>query len=341
MRAARFAVPLGDGQVECGLCAHRCRLAPGETGLCRVRHNVGGELRTSADGKLAALALEPVEKKYLFHVRPGAQALTLGTPGCNLGCVYCINWRVSQTGAADGPAVTAAEVVEQAQALGAGCVAFSYTEPTIFFEYAAEVAALARTAGLTVVAKSNGYMTPPVLREMAEWLDAINIDLKGWRDATHRRLVGGSVGPVLENLRLARRLGVWLEIATLVVPGVNDSAEELVAMARFIADELGPETPWHLLRFFPNYQLADTPPTSSGALERAADAGCDAGLHHVYTREVGRGRMLHTRCPHCQSIVIERRAYGLLTNHLVAGCCGSCGRAVPGVGLGGTARGMP
>jgi pyruvate formate lyase activating enzyme len=336
MRRALFAQPLGSGQVECRLCPHYCRLAPGQTGLCGVRHNAGGELLTSSYGRPVLLAVEPIEKKYLFHAFPGSRTLSLGTAGCNLGCRYCINWRVSQPGAEPPRAaavVPPAEVVRRAVAEGVRCVAFTYTEPTIFFEYAEEIALLARAAGLAVVAKSNGYMAPAVLRRMAGWLDAVNIDLKAWRDEPHRRVVGGEVGPVLENLRLAVRLGLWLEVSTLIVPGVNDAAADLEAAARFLAAELGPDTPWHLLRFYPHYEMRDRPATPAPVLQTAADSARRNGLRYVYTKELARGRMLHTACPGCGTVVLEREAYGLTASHLRDGRCPTCARPLPGVGL--------
>jgi pyruvate formate lyase activating enzyme len=339
LRPALFGRRLGEAEIECRLCAHSCRLAPGQTGPCGVRHNHGGELFTSAYGRPVLLALEPIEKKYLFHAFPGRTTLSLGTAGCNLTCRYCINWRVSQDPTADGGGeVSAAEVVARAVAGGAACIALTWTEPTLFFEYAEDIAGLARAAGLAVVAKSNGYMSPDVLRRMAGWLDAINIDLKGFDGAGHRRLVGGDVAVVLANLRLARRLGLWLEVATLVVPGHNDGPDELERIARFLADELGPDTPWHLLRFYPHYQMLGLPPTPTATLESAVECGRRAGLRFIYAKEVGRGEGLHTFCPGCGSGLLRRRAYGLLGTGLRDGACAQCGRPLPGVGLDGVGQ---
>lgn len=331
-RPALFYRKLGGG-VECRLCAHYCRLDPGQTGLCRVRHNRGGELFTSAWGRPAAMMVEPIEKKYLFHVLPGTRTLSLGTAGCNLGCDYCINWRISQTGVDPStPSFSPAEVVRQALAGGASSIALTYTEPTIFFEYAERIALRARRAGLRVVAKSNGYMAPAVLERMAGWLDAINIDLKGLCDASHRRALGGALAPVLDNLRLARRLGLWLEVSTLVVPDWNDSDDELRAMARFISAELGREIPWHLLRFFPHHRRL-TPPTSQDVLRRAARIAREEGLVHVYNKELERGRMFDTFCPRCRARLLERQGFRLTAVHLADGRCRACGHALGGVGL--------
>lgn len=329
MRQGMFVQALEDGRVECQLCAHYCRLKPGQTGICQVRHNSGGELVTSAYGHPVLLGIEPIEKKFFFHVAPGSQTLSLGTPGCNLRCKYCINWRVSQRGVDDiETEVTPAKIIDDALTHQVDCIAFTYTEPTIFFEYAQDIARLAHRAGLTVVAKSNGYMTSEVLQEMASWLHAINIDLKGWQSAAHQRVIGGELQPVLANLRMAARLNLWLEVTTLLVPGLSQNAADLDNIARFIANELGQDTPWHLLRFYPHYKMRDQAVTSQALLQRAAESGQKAGLRYIYSKELDQGRMLHTYCPHCHALIIERKGYSLVRNNLCDGCCRECGYAI-------------
>lgn len=331
MHPAKFAYPLGAGQVECQLCPHTCRLQPGQSGICQVRHNLNGTLVTAAYGRPIALAVEPIEKKYLFHVRPGSRTLSLGTAGCNLGCQYCINWRVSQRGveAAD-PQVSAEEVMQRALQAKVDLIAFTYTEPTIYFEYAEAIADLARRAGLQVVAKSNGFMTAPVLEVMASWLTAINIDLKGWQADGYQRTIKGSLSPVLATLKLAKRLGLWLEVSTLITPEFNTDAESLRAIAHFISQELGPETPWHIQRFFPNYQMLERATTAQAQLQLAYKLGQEAGLHHIYCKELAHGDCFQTRCPHCHSVVIERQGFQMVRNHLQAGRCAVCGMAIAG-----------
>ncbi len=337
MRQALFAQTRENGQVECQLCAHYCRLKPGQTGPCQVRHNVGGALVTSSYGRPVFMALEPIEKKYLFHAFPGSQTLSLGTAGCNFGCKYCINWRVSQRGNDGTEAEHAPEaIIEQALAQHAECIALTYTEPTIFFEYAQDIALLAHQAGLAVVAKSNGYMTPAVLREMASWLDAINIDLKSWDETKHRQTAGGRLQPVLENLRVAAQLGLWTEVSTLIVPGLNDTRHDLQQIASFISTELGPEVPWHLLRFYPHYQMLDQVVTSQTLIQQAVESGLKAGLRHIYTKELALGQMLHTVCSRCNTILIERKGYSVISNNLLHGCCRHCGQPLKGIGLSGS-----
>jgi len=326
IRQGMFVHALENDQVECRLCAHYCHLKPGQTGICQVRHNIAGELLTSAYGNPVLLAVEPIEKKFFFHVAPGSQTLSLGTAGCNLRCKYCINWRVSQRSVDPATAeVTPAKIVADALAQQVGCIAFTYTEPTIFFEYAQDIAQLASQAGLIVVAKSNGYMAPNVLQEMASWLHAINIDLKGWHNAAHRRIIGGELQPVLDNLRMAARLNLWLEVTTLLVPGLSQHTDDLDNIARFIANELGPDTPWHLLRFYPHYKMRDQAVTSQALLQQALECGLKAGLHYVYSKELDQGDRLHTYCPHCHALMIERKGYSLIRNNLRDGCCSACG----------------
>ncbi len=334
MRQSLFTHTLDNGMVECRLCAHYCRLKPGQTGVCQVRHNRAGELVTSTYGRPVFLATEPIEKKFFFHVAPGCQTLSLGTPGCNLRCKYCINWRVSQRGVDESVTEVAPEkIVSEALSRQVDCIAFTYTEPTIFFEYAQDIARLACQAGLTVVAKSNGYMAWGVLQEMASWLHAINIDLKGWNNSAHQHVVGGELKPVLENLRLAARLNLWLEVTTLLVPGLSQDVDDLDNIARFIANELGQDTPWHLLRFYPHYKMRDYAVTAQAQLQRAVESGQKAGLHYIYSKELDQGRMLHTCCPGCGTLVIERKGYSLVRNNLRDGCCSQCGYAIKGIGL--------
>jgi pyruvate formate lyase activating enzyme len=280
------------------------------------------------------LATEPIEKKYLFHFLPGGNALSLGTPGCNLGCDYCINWRVSQRGVEEmgTPLVAPDAVVAQAVAAGVEVIAFTYTEPTIFIEYARDIACRAREAGLAVAAKSNGYMAPGVLAEMASWLDGINIDLKGWPGERHRQVVRGAATVVLDNLRRARRLGLWLEVSTLLTPGLNTDDESLRAMTAFIAAELGVDTPWHVQRFFPHYKMTARPVTSQRQLETAIAWGREAGLRYVYNKELGQGRLFDTVCPTCQTVVVAREGFEQVDNRLnEKGECPQCRQPVDGV----------
>ena len=329
---AAFTRSLDGQRVQCFLCPHRCALQPGETGRCLVRFNRDGRLIAGSYGRPAALLPEAIEKKPLFHFFPGSLVLSLGTHGCNLSCSGCINWRISQnSGESQLPEMTPPAVVAQAQAQRADGIAFTFTEPAVFYEYCRDIALHARQAGLFVVAKSNGFMLPGVLKSMSEWLDAVNMDLKGWYGSRYRAMMGGALGPTLHSLRLARRLGLWLEISTLIIPGFNDTPVAISNMARFITDELGPQSPWHLLRFFPEHQMAAVPPTSQFQLARAVEIGQRAGLQYIYTQTLAHGQWLQTRCPMCQKTVIEREPHHLRASKLVQGCCPTCSTPIPGI----------
>lgn len=333
MFPARFGQSTDDG-VICRLCPHLCHLRDGQTGRCHVRHNQNGQLVTSAYGRPVLTLVEPIEKKYLFHAFAGTTTLSLATAGCNLGCKYCINWRVSQTGTdSTAPVVTPDAIIQQAKAANATVIAFTYTEPTIFIEYAVDVAQAAHDAGLKVVAKSNGFIEADAFRFLRPHLDAISIDLKGWRNRAHAVTVGGEVDAVLRTLKLARELDLWTEVVTLIVPSVNDDRATLDAMAAFIAGALGVDTPWHLLRFYPNYHMQNTPVTSQTQMSAAVDAARAAGLQHVYNKELARGEMLHTDCHMCGTRLIERRGYHVQHNHLMNGRCPTCHTPLAGVGL--------
>ncbi|MCP4362296.1 MAG: AmmeMemoRadiSam system radical SAM enzyme [Chloroflexi bacterium] len=333
-RPAEFAEIKTDGSALCHLCPHYCRLQIGQTGICRVRHNDAGQLQTSGYGYPVILAVEPIEKKYLFHVLPGCQTLSLATPGCNLRCKYCINWRISQQGVAAGEVwVEPAAVVDRALEAGVSAIAFTYTEPAIYFEYARDIAQLAGKVGLKVVAKSNGFISPQVVKAMASWLTAINIDLKGWHSAAYQKVIGGNLAPVLESLRLFKELGVWVEVSTLLVPGFNTNSVALQQMSGFIANTLGAETPWHILRFFPNYQMLNVPVTSQSQLQQAVEIGEAAGLKYIYCKDITHGDQFETYCPHCRLRLISRTGYRVSNINLNDAYCPNCGYQVSGVNL--------
>jgi len=221
-------------------------------------------------------------------------------------------------------------IIAQAEQHKVDGIAFTFTEPAIFFEYGRDIAHLAHAAGMYTIAKSNGFMLPEVLQAMSTWIDAINIDLKGWRGPQHREIVGGNVGPVLHSLKLASRLGLWLEVSTLLVPGFSDDPQTITNIARFIADELGPHVPWHLLRFFPEYQQTDLPATSQLQLSRAIEIGQSAGLNYIYTQTLSHGHWLQTRCPNCRAVMVERQHNKFLGSHLIEGCCRNCREPLAG-----------
>ena len=331
MQEASFYEPAPEGRVQCRLCHQDCLIAPGRRGLCGVRENREGRLLSLVYGRPAAQAVDPIEKKPLYHFLPGSQAFSLGTRGCNFRCLYCQNCSISQVATDEAftdPRVEPEQIVNRAAAFGCASLAYTYTEPTIFFEFAYDIATLARGRGLKNIFVTNGYITPAPLRQLAPVLDAANIDLKFYRDDLYRRVCGARLQPVLEMIRLYHELGVWIEITTLVVPGYNDDAEQLSGIADFIAAvDVG--IPWHVSAFHPIYKLTSAAPTPLAALEKARTLGLAAGLKHVYLGNVREGS--DTRCPTCRAALIERRGLGVLANRIGEGQCPHCAAAVKGV----------
>ncbi|GFE60511.1 AmmeMemoRadiSam system radical SAM enzyme [Geobacter sp. AOG2] len=335
MREALFYEKLPHDVVRCELCRHRCRIAPGMRGICRVRENRTGQLMSLVYGRIVAEHVDPVEKKPLFHVLPGTESYSIATVGCNFRCRHCQNHTIAQyepRAAAEIPGhpTTPQQIVERALESGCRSISYTYTEPTIFCEYALDCARLASAAGLKNIFVTNGYITPRALDAVAPFLDAANIDLKGFSDDFYQRVVGAQLGEVLECIRDYHRRGIWIEITTLVIPGENDSDDQLNGIARFIADELGCDVPWHISRFFPQYRMTDREPTPSASLTRAVEAGRRAGLHFLYVGNQVGGRE-NTDCPACGAMVISRGGFQIFDNRLVGKVCPQCGAGLAGI----------
>jgi pyruvate formate lyase activating enzyme len=325
-----------DKQVQCHLCAHRCLIHEGKRGICQVRENRDGNLYSLAYGWTVSQNIDAVEKKPLFHFYPGSTTYSLATSGCNFKCAFCTNWEVSQTSpsklATQIAFASPQQIVESALRSDCQSIAFTYVEPTIFFEYTNEIAQLAHSAGLLNLYKTNGFMTEEMLALAHPYLNAANVDLKTFRDNTYRDF-GGQLQPVLESLKLMRALGIWLEITTVIIPGVNDDPLELKECATFIAQELGADTPWHVARFFPAYQMENVPPTPVVTLHAAREIGLEAGLNYVYFGNLLESGKQDTTCVNCRRILIERRGFKVLGNYLNGGKCPDCHTRLPGVGL--------
>jgi pyruvate formate lyase activating enzyme len=323
------------GAVRCNLCGHQCLIDQGKYGACRVRQNVEGQLVTHAYGPLVAVNVDPIEKKPLFHVLPGSRSLSIATAGCNFRCEFCQNWQISQAPYEgqylQGEAVSPQQIISAAKAYDCASISYTYTEPTIFFELAYDTAALAREAGLRNCFVSNGYMTPLAVRTVAPYLDAINVDLKAFRDETYRRVMKASLQPVLTCLRELVAQKVWVEVTTLVVPGMNDSPGELADIAGFISRELGPAVPWHVSRFHGDYRMNSTPTTPLATLELACRLGREAGLLYVYGGNAPGCADESTRCPQCGSLLIDRAGFRIRSCRLQGGRCPSCQRAIEGI----------
>lgn len=324
-----------DLRIRCNLCAHRCVIPPGKLGACCVRENRDGELWTLVYEQTIAQHVDPIEKKPLFHFLPGSKAFSIATPGCNFRCAFCQNWEISQmprvTKQVTGREAAPEAIARAAQRAGCASIAYTYTEPTIFAEYALDCAAQARDLGLKNIFVSNGYMTPEFIEMMKGLIDAINVDLKAGRGEFYRKISGAALEPVLANLKLLRRAGIWLEVTTLIIPGLNDSDEEIRWVAHYLRDEVGPDVPWHISRFYPQYRMADVMPTPVSTLERAWQIGQEAGLEYVYVGNLPGNHTESTFCPACHHVVIERSGYSLGRRNLPGGKCGHCGTAIAGV----------
>ena len=326
---------LEDGRIECFACGHRCAIGPGREGICKVRFNDGGRL-FAPWGYVGSAQIDPVEKKPFFHFLPGARALSFGMLGCDYHCAYCQNWITSQAlrDPAAGPSpepVAPEDFVKIAFDYDAALITSTYNEPLITSEWAVEIFRVAKRYGLATSYVSNGNGTTEVLAYLRPWVDAFKVDLKGFDDRRYRSL-GGVLGNVLETIRAIHASGAWLEVVTLVVPGFNDSDEELRGVARFLAS-VSPGIPWHVTAFHPDYKMTAPSPTSVGSLLRAAAIGREEGLAFVYAGNLPGlvGDWENTRCPSCDGAVVERSGFHVTANRLREGRCPGCGHAVPGV----------
>lgn len=335
MKEAMFYDKLDGGRVRCRLCRFHCLIGNGKRGHCRVRQNREGVLYSLVYGRLVAEHIDPIEKKPLFHVLPGTRSFSIATVGCNFRCLHCQNYSISQPEEAaiehSGTFVPPEKIVERALAAGCRSIAYTYTEPTIFFEYAYETAVLAKAAGLKNVFVTNGYITDEALAAIAPYLDAANIDLKAFNEPFYRDVVGASLTEVLDCIREYSRLGIWLELTTLIIPNRNDALEELRELAHFIANEIGTQTPWHVTQFYSTYRLQDEPRTPVNSLREARRIGLEAGLRYVYEGNVPGEGGENSYCPSCQGLLIKRYGYIIEKNLLTDGQCPGCGQQIDGI----------
>ncbi|MHB8773301.1 MAG: AmmeMemoRadiSam system radical SAM enzyme [Syntrophales bacterium] len=331
-REAMFWERLAGKRGQCHLCAHECTIPEANFGVCGVRQNVAGVLRTLVYGRLIAANVDPIEKKPLYHFLPGSLSYSVATIGCNFKCGFCQNWQISQASPRDGARlperqVAPGEIVAAARQSGCRSISYTYTEPTIYFEYAYDTARLAREAGLANVFVTNGYMTRQALETIKPYLDAANVDLKSFRDDSYRATCKGRLQPVLDTIAAMKELGVWLEVTTLVIPGENDSAAELGEIAAFLA-RIDGDIPWHVSQFHPDYQFDQPGPTPVETLKMARDIGRRAGLKYVYLGNVREGA--DTACPRCREPLVERKYMGLNRINLNQGKCPTCGAPIGG-----------
>jgi pyruvate formate lyase activating enzyme len=335
MREALFYQQAEEGKVVCNLCQHRCHIGPGKRGICGVRENRDGQLVSLVYGRLVSGNIDPIEKKPMFHFLPGSRSYSIATVGCNFQCLHCQNYQISQyphlnKGEITGAACSPQSVVEGAMEAGCASISYTYVEPTIFYEFAYDCAVLARERGIRNVFVSNGYMTPEVTRHLAPVLDGINIDLKGFTADFYRKVCKARLEPVLENIRLFHELGVWVEVTTLVIPGLNDSEDELRAMARFLKG-VSIDIPWHVTGFYPTYKMLDRPSTSLASLAMAREIGLAEGLRFVYEGNVAGSGGEDTRCPECGAMLIRRTGFRSELAAMADGRCSACQFQVAGV----------
>lgn len=323
-----------ENKVYCYLCNHHCKISDKSFGICGMRENRGGKLFTYAYGEVIAAHVDPVEKKPIFHLLPGSFSFSIATAGCNFRCGFCQNWQISQLSKKkdlpiEGTAILPDEIVKLAQAKECQSISYTYTEPTIFFEYAYETAKLAKNEGLFNIFVSNGFMTKEAIDTIHPYLDACNVDLKSFRDNFYRKICHGRLEPVLDSIRYMKKLGIWVEITTLVIEGDNDSTEELTDIAQFIAG-LDPNIPWHISRFHPDYQFMNRQSTSLEVLERAYSIGESKGLRYIYIGNLP-GKSEDTLCPTCKKVIIKRHGLRVTENVLKNGRCGFCQGQVAGI----------
>ena len=330
--------PLEENKVKCNLCNHRCIIKEGRRGICGVRENRGGVLETLVYGRLIARHIDPIEKKPLFHFMPGSLSYSIATVGCNFKCKFCQNADIAQmpsdrNGRIAGDYLSPKDIVDAALKGDCKTIAYTYTEPTVFFELAYDTAKLAHQKGIKNIFVTNGYMTAEALNMISPYLDAANVDLKAHTNDFYKTYCGAKLAPVKETLKLMKSSGVFVEVTTLLIPGLNDARDELEELAAFLAGSLGTETPWHISRFHPTYKLMDRPSTPVKTLVMAREIGIKAGLKYVYTGNVPGENGEKTFCYKCGKILIDRWGFYVREN-LTENCrCPNCGAKIDGVGL--------
>ena len=334
MKEAMLYSPLEEGKVKCHLCSHRCVISPSKKGICGVRENREGTLFSLVFGRAISMNVDPIEKKPLFHLFPGSTSFSIATVGCNFRCLQCQNHEISQMPVdekiIDGSVVPPSKIVSLAKENRCRSISYTYTEPTIYFEYAYETAALASQEGIRNVFVTNGYMTEEALKTIQPYLDGANVDLKSYQEKFYKEMCGARLKPVLESLKLMKALGIWVEITTLVIPTLNDSEREFEEIAQFILS-LGAEVPWHLSAFYPTYKLINLPRTPAATLHRAREIGMKAGLRYVYCGNIPGQGGENTFCPHCGRIVIHRMGFRVVKNDVAGGECRHCHAKIDGV----------
>jgi pyruvate formate lyase activating enzyme len=334
MKEAYLYDKQSGAKVRCFLCSHRCLIADGKRGVCCVRENKEGTLYSLVYEKLISANVDPIEKKPFFHFLPGSRAFSVAAPGCNFRCLHCQNHEISQLPRDKeiimGEKVSGEEIVSLALKYNCASISYTYTEPTIFFEYAYDTAKIARTKGLKNNFVTNGYMTAEALDMIAPYLDGANVDLKSFSEAFYKKVCGARLKPVRESITKMHALGIWVEVTTLIIPTLNDAEGELRKVARFLLS-VSPAIPWHVSAFYPTYRMMDKPRTSPEIIRRAREIGLEEGLRYVYTGNIPGAEGENTSCYHCKKVLIRRHGYHIAENNITGGKCPHCGTLIEGV----------
>jgi len=330
---SRYQEKTEGNRVRCHICPHNCLIHEGKPGICRTRINREGTLWSIAYGNPCSVSIDPIEKKPLFHFLPGEDIFSLATAGCNFRCLNCQNWQISQSAPDELKSydLSPEEVVRQAELSGTRLIAFTYTEPTVFYEYMFDTARIAHERSLKTVVVSNGYINREPLLELIPFLDAANIDLKCFDNDIYLKLTGGKLQPVLDTLITLKKKNVWLEITNLLIPAFNDNPEQIKAMCSWLADNGFSDTPLHFSRFFPHYRLPDTSPTPVKILLQAKQIAEDSGIKYVYLGNIPQLSGENTICAHCRKTLIIREGFSVMENQILKSKCHYCGTAIPGV----------
>lgn len=332
-KEAMLSEKLDNKMVHCFLCGHQCRIADGKSGFCLVRQNEGGTLYSLVYRNALATNVDPIEKKPLYHFLPGSASFSIATAGCNFRCGFCQNWEISQMNIQEVPDYISQDISPDGVVAGAirkNCqsISYTYTEPTIYFEYAYDCAKIAKEKGLYNIFVTNGYLSKEAIQMIKPYLDAANVDLKYFQDESYRKICSGRLQPVLDSIKLMRELGIWVEVTTLVIPGSNDSPEELKRIAEFLAS-MDKFMPWHISRFLPNYKFTNLEATPEATLKMAEEIGHQAGLKYVYVGNVyGWGN--DTFCHKCNKLLIKREGFSIIENNLKGAKCSFCQADIPG-----------
>lgn len=331
-----FYDQLKNGQVRCRICNHFCKIENGQRGICQVRENQGGRLIFLAYSKVISTSVDPIEKKPIFHLKPGSTSFSIATPGCNFQCTFCQNHQIAQmpkdnNGMIQGRAISPDEIVKAAIKSGCESISYTYTEPTIYYELAVDTARLAKQKGLYNIFVTNGYMSDQVLDSLSGVIDAANVDLKSFDPGFYQHYCQANLAPVKKNLKKMKKMGMLVEITTLLIPGLNDQTDQITQMAKFIANDLGEDTPWHISRFHPCYQMMDRPVTPSKNLEQAYQAGKDAGLKYVYIGNLPGQSKENTTCHACGHLLVGRVGYQVTVDMGENSDCPECHAPVYGI----------